>query len=74
MPADVCSAIGMISGTGKVCLKRSASSIYLNAFNSAMMLTFKLNHDLQLLFGTGRCIAFIQEEILQLWLPLIITT
>ena len=58
MLADDCSATEIISGTVKVCLKCSASNIYLNAFNRAMMLRYKSNHDLQLLFGKRECIAF----------------
>ena len=57
MPRDVTAATEMERNGSHIKSKRYSSSIYLNAFNEAMLLGFKSNHDLQLLFGTGRCIA-----------------
>lgn len=57
MPADVCQATKMTMGHGTVIIKRTVSNIYLNAFNEALLLALKSNHEVQLLFGVGGCIA-----------------
>ena len=59
MPADICYATELVTGSARIETKRSASNIYLNAFNTAMLLALKSNHDLQLLLGTGGCIALL---------------
>ena len=57
MPADVCHATHIETGSDKIELHRSSTNIYVNAFNAALLLALKWNHDFQLLLGTRGCIA-----------------